>query len=207
MPASLHGQTAWGGIIGTVTDRTANPLAGATIRVTRSNGWTRTAISREDGRYVVQEVSEGPYTIVAELSGYKLNPARVSVTADRTTIVDFVLEVRCINEDVVVDGGIEENTRRADLIAHIRILETSPPYRCQSCVCTDHRVQLINVAKRTDGVSGTHLVLLQTGAGVLTDDPQATQEPPYTRGQEFLAFLHRTPRQLREITVVFVSRY
>ena len=196
MPAALLGQTPSGGIFGTVTDRAAIPLPGVTVSVTPADGWTRQAITDANGRYVVFALPDGSYVVSADLAGFKLPTARVSVLDGRATDANFVLEVACMVEDITVDGGFTANVRDASVIAHIRIRETTPPYECEeSCVCTDHRVELVRVAKNTDRVkSGSTLIVTQGGAGRLPDNPRAMKEPPYAVGQELVAFLYKIRR-------------
>ena len=51
IPTVLLGQTGSGGILGTVTDKAARPLPGATVTITPPVGWPISTFTDANGRY------------------------------------------------------------------------------------------------------------------------------------------------------------
>src|SRR5262245_13085863 len=60
-----------GSILGKVTDPAGLGVPGATITVTeQGTGFTRTAISAENGAYTLTNLEPGTYSLVVDLSGF-----------------------------------------------------------------------------------------------------------------------------------------
>ncbi|NVM57422.1 MAG: TonB-dependent receptor, partial [Desulfobacterales bacterium] len=96
-----------GKIAGLVQDgSTGNPLPGVNILL---EGTTLGAATDADGQYFVISVPPGNYTVVASFIGYATeNVTGVRVHIDRTTHLDFGLEVSAIaGEEVVVTAERE----------------------------------------------------------------------------------------------------
>ncbi len=96
--ASNFGET--GKIAGRVVDaQTGDPLPGANIII---EGTTIGASSDLNGYYTILKVRPGTYTIVASVIGYKrILTTNVRVSADRTTTVNFNLEITTIEGEAV----------------------------------------------------------------------------------------------------------
>ncbi len=95
------GQT--GKIAGTVKDKsTGEPLIGVNIFIEQTSIG---AASDINGDYFIINVSPGEYTVVASMIGYQsMKVTKVIVTADKTTNINFELDVQRLelNEEVVV---------------------------------------------------------------------------------------------------------
>ncbi|MCJ7552817.1 MAG: TonB-dependent receptor [Ignavibacteriaceae bacterium] len=95
------GQT--GKIAGTVKDKsTGEPLIGVNIFIEKT---TIGAASDINGDYFIVNIPPGEYTVVASMIGYQsMKVTKVIVTADKTTNINFELEVQRLelNEEVVV---------------------------------------------------------------------------------------------------------
>ncbi|MEE9464082.1 MAG: TonB-dependent receptor, partial [Candidatus Neomarinimicrobiota bacterium] len=91
-----------GKIAGVVSDvETGQPLAGANVII---EGTTMGAAADELGRYFILNIPVGPYTLRAEMIGYKAHIITdVRVTIDHTTTTDFAMESTVIpGEEVTV---------------------------------------------------------------------------------------------------------
>jgi outer membrane receptor protein involved in Fe transport len=104
---SARAQTAQ--ITGRITDTSAAVVPGATVTVTNiATGVPRTAVSNAEGYYAVPALQPGRYRALAELAGF--SPASrdaITLVADQTARLDFVLAVGTLTEDVRVVGGAE----------------------------------------------------------------------------------------------------
>ncbi|MCB1633000.1 MAG: carboxypeptidase regulatory-like domain-containing protein [Xanthomonadales bacterium] len=83
-----------GAVSGKVTDTQAEPLPGATIKLSGVNNPapTRMAVSDAGGRYHFPGVEPGGYEIVVQMEGFSTFTDRnVRVTIDHTTVVNAVL--------------------------------------------------------------------------------------------------------------------
>src|SRR5919202_1650360 len=70
-PAARAQGVTTGAIAGTVTDEAGRPIGGVQIRVqNKATGFTAGALTREDGRYRVQNLEVGgPYSVTARRRG------------------------------------------------------------------------------------------------------------------------------------------
>ena len=85
-----------GGIEGVVLDyETSSPLAGASITTSPP---TDAIVTNAEGRFVLDELSVGNYTIQAKKPGYGTNSVTVSVRENRMTQATVFLEVADENE-------------------------------------------------------------------------------------------------------------
>lgn len=103
---AANAQVTTATIFGIVQDETGAMLPGATIRVRNlDTGVTRTAITDEQGRYHIPNLSLGNYEVQAELTGFQTEArSGITLTVRREAIVDFTLKVGEITEKVTVVG-------------------------------------------------------------------------------------------------------
>src|SRR6266566_10046253 len=105
--APLCAQQATGTIRGRVSNAaTQQPLAGVSVTVGR-----RAAVTRADGRYLVNEVPPGTDTVRARLIGYAPATQVVTVASGDTVTVDLAMTPRAVNLASVVVVGY--GTKRA----------------------------------------------------------------------------------------------
>lgn len=105
--AVAHGQTVQTGTIaGVIQDSSGAVLPGVTVTVTSSQqGFTRTAVTDENGRYVFPAVPVGQYSVAAALQGFEGAEARTNlVETAKTTNVSFTLKVGALTDVIQVVG-------------------------------------------------------------------------------------------------------
>jgi hypothetical protein len=114
----------------------------------------------------------GKYTLAATLTGFKTaTVADVRVDFDRSTTVDFFLEVRCVATICYVDFGWPATIREARAVAYVEIERSEPPSESNCNVSTRHSVRIHESVVR-DGVR-----LPQEGPGWTTWDPALDRSP------------------------------
>jgi hypothetical protein len=104
---SMHGQTIFGRISGTVTDPNKAVLPNAQVTVTNeATNSARTASTDENGYYVVTNLPAGAYTVTVQQAGFKkaVSSGNALVSDGRLT-VDVGLEAGQIAEQVVVTSS------------------------------------------------------------------------------------------------------
>lgn len=104
---SAHGQTAQTGTIsGVIEDATGGVLPGVTVTITSlDQGFSRSTVTDENGRYVFPAVPVGRYNIGATLQGFETAQASNNlVETTKTTAVDFTLKVGSLTDVVQVVG-------------------------------------------------------------------------------------------------------
>jgi Carboxypeptidase regulatory-like domain len=105
LPASA-GQETRGSIIGTVTDQSEGVMPGVTVTVTSpALQGERDAVTDEQGRYRINPLPIGTYTMVFTLSGFRtLTRENVRLTAGLQARIDVSLVVGGVEETVTVSG-------------------------------------------------------------------------------------------------------
>src|SRR5688500_5816208 len=99
-------QTTTGGITGVIQDAGGGVLPAVTIKATHgaTNAET-TAVSNQDGIYVLRRLAVGRYTVVAELSGFQTSKnTDVVVSVNEDVRLDIGLKVGAVSETVTVSG-------------------------------------------------------------------------------------------------------
>ncbi len=93
-------------ISGKVTDSTGAVLPGVEITVTNvGTAQARLAISGDEGRYSVLQLSVGDYEVRAELAGFQASVRRgIQLAIGQEAVVDFTMQIGAITEEVVVTG-------------------------------------------------------------------------------------------------------
>src|SRR5262245_4650087 len=93
-----------GGIRGTISDSTGGVLPGVSVTITNSEtAVAQTVVTDEKGLYEVRYLNPGPYSVSAELSGFKTYVRRDNqVQVGDVLRVDFSLETGGISETVQV---------------------------------------------------------------------------------------------------------
>jgi hypothetical protein len=104
--APVDAQTTTGGITGVIQDAGGGVLPGVAIKATHgaTNAET-TAVSNQDGIYVLRGLPVGRYTVVAELSGFQTSKnTDVVVRVNEDVRLDVGLKVGAVSETVTVSG-------------------------------------------------------------------------------------------------------
>ncbi len=102
----VWGQEFRGSILGRIADSTGAVVPGASITITNEEtNVTQTAVSNDEGNYVVPFLMPGRYTVSAELPGFKKTVRNGVVVQVRDKIVlDFALEVGEISQSITVNS-------------------------------------------------------------------------------------------------------
>jgi Carboxypeptidase regulatory-like domain len=100
-----YAQTTSGSIAGNVADPNNAAISGATVRVSDAGkGFTLTATTDSEGRFVFPTVPPGTYTLTVEAKGFKKveRTGLLLVANDKMTLGDILLEVGTASETVTV---------------------------------------------------------------------------------------------------------
>lgn len=103
----IMAQTTSGSITGTVVDQQESAVAGAAVTITEEGkGFSLTAETDAEGRFVFPVVQPGTYKITIEASGFKKQERTgvALVSNDRLTLGDLKLEVGAPTETVEVNS-------------------------------------------------------------------------------------------------------
>jgi len=102
---ALHAQSTTGALSGTVTSGDGTPLPGATVEARSSQtGTVRGAVTDGSGRFRIDLLAPGPWTVVARLGdGPPGTPRNVVVALQASTVVDLVIGA-AISESVTVSA-------------------------------------------------------------------------------------------------------
>ncbi len=89
-------------ISGVVSDQTGASVAGASIELVSGLVATRSVATDRDGRYRVESLQPGEYTIRVTAPGFQSTERRVHVAVSGAVVADFRLNVQTLEENVVV---------------------------------------------------------------------------------------------------------
>jgi TonB-linked SusC/RagA family outer membrane protein len=106
-------QQQQGTITGSVIDRIAGtPLPGVKVSLLKTN---RSALTNQEGRYVLPGVPAGTYQVQASIIGYGAATNTAAVTAGGSETVDFALRPAAVSLDVITVTGPagEQRSREA----------------------------------------------------------------------------------------------
>src|SRR4030042_399094 len=102
--AKAAAQTTLVTLEGTVTDEQGAPLPGATVAARNTGtGYTKSATTKEDGRYIISGLQAGPYECEVTIPGFatEIRKGLTFAVGDRANI-DFALKQTAIAEEVVI---------------------------------------------------------------------------------------------------------
>jgi hypothetical protein len=104
LAASAHAQIGAGALTGRVIDQAGTPVPGAAVTLTAiATGASRTAVTSEDGDYVVTGLASGRYRVRVELTGFRpLAREGVRLATGETVRLDLQLELGSVSEAVTV---------------------------------------------------------------------------------------------------------
>ncbi len=119
---TLHAQTSFGQIAGSVSDPTGAAVGGANITVTNvGTKITRATVADGSGYYIITSLPIGDYTLQATAPGFRGEQRTgFSITADAHLTADFQLQVGGATDTVSVSAVLGEtlNTTSGEL-AHV----------------------------------------------------------------------------------------
>ena len=107
---TLHAQTSFGQIAGTVTDNAGAVVPGANITVTNlDTKAVRTAKSDDSGYYILTNLPIGNYTVELAMPGFRGEKrSGIVITADAHLSADFSLQIGAATESVTVSAVVGE---------------------------------------------------------------------------------------------------
>jgi outer membrane receptor for ferrienterochelin and colicin len=123
--------TAWaqGNPTGTISGRVlsdAGPLPGVTVTATSPNlQGTRSAVTTENGDYILPLLPPGSYTVNFELQGFRTRQQTTSVAVGQTVPLDVSMIVAAASETVTVTGQIERFAQTAPVTTTMRASEVA----------------------------------------------------------------------------------
>jgi carboxypeptidase family protein/TonB-dependent receptor-like protein len=114
--APVFAQGLQTGVVGLVRDASGGVIPGVSVTVTNTaTGVARTTVTTSEGTYQVSSLVSGPYTVSAELSGFKTAVRQnVAVQSDTSVRVDFTLEVGGLGETVEVQAAADTRLLRTE---------------------------------------------------------------------------------------------
>ena len=102
-----YGQSTFGTITGRVTDKSGGVVPSVSVTVTNQDtGIVRTTVTDDVGNYEITHLNPGPYTVAAQLTGFKSFEHRdILLEARRTVRIDILLEVGGLKGEMTVMAG------------------------------------------------------------------------------------------------------
>ena len=180
---------AQGTMKGCVTDKSGGVLPGVTVVATGSSSQTK-AVTDSAGCYQLSGMQADTYAMTAALPGFVTAKREgVVVTGAAVHHVDFALCLGGLAEiDWVLPGGLAEAWTQADVVAHVRIVETGPVR--SECPTSDvlHTAAVFEMFKGAMRRIGATLVFRQ--------ESWVSESTPYSIGQDMILFLVATRQGL-----------
>ncbi|HEY2434749.1 MAG TPA: TonB-dependent receptor [Vicinamibacterales bacterium] len=124
VPNSVSAQAVTGTLLGNITDSSGGAVPGVTVTATEvQTNVARTVVTNESGVFLFSSLTNGKYTVTAELQGFKkIIRQNVLVDVNTTIRVDMALEVGNMTEAVSVTA--ESPSLQTDRTDTGRLLES-----------------------------------------------------------------------------------
>ncbi len=101
----VYAQVDTGVITGTLTDPSGAVLAGAAVAIRNEATGIETKVAANAlGQYVSPPLHPGPYTIAAEMRGFRRTLTRIELTLNQRAVVDLAMAVGALEEQVTVEA-------------------------------------------------------------------------------------------------------
>lgn len=176
----MSAQDRAGRIRGRVADREGTAVAGAVVTV--RGGGTSTTFADEDGRFVLDDLPAGTYTVTARADGFSDAASTIVLSASTTRGVDLTLTPACVTTARGgSDFGIATNITAADAVIYVRIRDAGKRARLtDGDFCVDgheHQAEVLGIVKAPAHMAAT-IRLIRSGA-------QA-----YRNGDRYILFVH-----------------
>ena len=105
-PAPVFAQQLESRIVGKLVDESKGALPGVTVTITsKQTGAVRTAVTSEDGGYVLTNLPPGTYVVQFELSGFATQTREVTLGVGQVETVDSTITVAGVQEAVTVSAS------------------------------------------------------------------------------------------------------
>jgi hypothetical protein len=120
LTASAVAQAPTGTISGVVNDSAGSPIAGARVKLTKSdNGLIRNLITTEKGDFSSAALPPGEYTIIAEAEGFNSRQRAATVETGMTTIVNLTLGVGDVREQVTISAAAPTLSYESNIVSGV----------------------------------------------------------------------------------------
>ena len=106
LPLTAMAQTGTGRITGVVTDSTGGVLPGVTVGVRGPGNVVRSTVTDSSGKYLIEKLAPGSYTLSFELAGFATQSSTVVVAAGEAATVEVKLQIGARTEAVQVTGTL-----------------------------------------------------------------------------------------------------
>jgi iron complex outermembrane receptor protein len=119
-------------ISGVVLDQTGAVVGGAKVELMRGLTVARSVATDIDGRYRVEGLQPGGYTVRVTAPGFQSIERRVNAVASGPAVADFLLALQTVEENVVVTGDQPEaeiEEQRALTPGGVTVLQSDDLYR------------------------------------------------------------------------------
>ncbi len=120
---SVSGQVDQGRIAGTIVDPAGGVIPGATVTVTNDvTGETRTAVSRENGAFIIVALKPSKYTISASANGFETSTKdKLDLQVGQQLDLELKLQTKGVAAEVDVISGADTivNTSSASMSANV----------------------------------------------------------------------------------------
>jgi outer membrane receptor for ferrienterochelin and colicins len=97
------------------------------------DGTTIGTSTDETGHYMIIDIPEGKYTIVAKAMGYKTQKKEIAVTAGKTSEVNFVLEEETMSINEVVVTGTKTFKRQTESAVIVNVMDSKTLQAVEAC--------------------------------------------------------------------------
>ena len=103
----LHGQASTAQIAGTVRDESGGVLPGVDVSATQTaTGFTRSAVTDENGNYTLTNLPIGPYRLEASLSGFRTyQQTGIVLQVGSNPVINIPLAIGALSETVSVEAA------------------------------------------------------------------------------------------------------
>jgi hypothetical protein len=137
-----------GRVTGQVKDIEAGPLPGVHVTIDGLRTHEQ-LVTDASGRFELQNLAPGPYSVKAELPEYVADAKDVTLGRGATANADFVLHLACLEEGSYVDGGLRWGLQAAQAVLYVRFAAVSEPDRWivndQCIVGIDHTTTVLSI--------------------------------------------------------------
>ena len=210
-------------ILGRVSDVCGAALPGVTITV--NGDYYKVAVRTDgDGRFAVQGLQAGVYTVSASLNGFMMiSRSGVESIAGGTTRLDLTMEVGALIDHITVVVDPRSAYRGASAVVHLRIIESLIASLKAGRPTTEHRAAIIAVLKPyqeksrpasrtpppTDRITPfSAFWVLQRDSGSIRHGDRIVmgERTPARAGDEYVAFLEDSCQRLWGLGLLFPVR-
>ena len=111
-------QSSTGSVEGTVVDSRTQPVQGAAVAVSSAYRVERTSVTGADGKFSVQGLAAGEYSISVSATGFATQERRIVVSAGSAATISVPLSVASVSEEVKVEA--EADTSIASQLSPVK---------------------------------------------------------------------------------------